>query len=206
MFLRTLVKSLKRTICPIPRKESTVPVIRAASGVEIGMPYSSLAIANEFLERSLLSERPTTAMHLQKFCYLAHGFSLALLDRALTIDKPEAWAYGPVYSQLYDVLKAHGSSPIPHLIRARNWEVEPRARGDVIRAKLNDAEKQLVDTVWADYGTFHAFQLSALTHKDDSPWAKVYRPGELHIRIPDEEIKGYFLGLTGQPAVVPNPG
>lgn len=164
------------------------------------MAYKSLAIANEFLERAIAGERPITAMHLQKFCYLSHGFTLALLDHALTSDKPEAWDYGPVYPALYDALKGYGASAVSSLIHANNWASDPRVRGDVIRASLADDEVELINTVWRDYGSFHAFQLSALTHEDDSPWARTYRPGAKHLKIPDEAIKEYFVGLTAAPA------
>lgn len=160
------------------------------------MPHSSLAIANEFLTRSAEARRPITAMHLQKFCYVSHGFTLALLDHALTSDKPEAWDYDPVYPALYDALKMFGTSPVIGPICRNNWASDERARGEPVWADISLAERRLIDTVWKDLGRFEAFQLSALTHKDNSPWAAIYRPGAKHLTIPDHLIKEYFLGLT----------
>jgi uncharacterized phage-associated protein len=168
----------------------------AQRAAEIGMSYLSPGIANEFVDRALRSNRPITAMHLQKFCSLSHGFTLAILDHPLTADKPEAWDYGPVYPTLYDALKRYGSAPVDSLICQNNWASDEKVRGEPVRAPLSEAEMQLIDTVWNDYGSFQAFQLSALTHEDDSPWAKIYRPGIKHLKIPDKDIKEYFVGLT----------
>ena len=159
------------------------------------MPYPSIAIANGFLERAFASDGRCTAMQLQKLCYLSHGFTLAIFDHALTTDKPEAWDFGPVYPKLYDAIKGYGSGPIDRLICRNNWASDLSIRGNVVRASLDEGELQVVDEVWENYGTLHAFQLSALTHEDDSPWATFYKPGQKHILIPDNAIKEYFVGL-----------
>ncbi len=160
------------------------------------MSYKVAGIANEFLDRASAAGRAITAMHLQKFCYMAHGFDLALFNRPLTVEKPEAWDYGPVYPTLYDSLKKFGSGAVTAPICVNNWAKEDRVRGDVVRASLSNEETQLIDTIWKDYGNFEAFQLSALTHEDNSPWAKIYKPGIKHLVIPDSLIKDYFVGLT----------
>jgi uncharacterized phage-associated protein len=155
-----------------------------------------LAVANEFLLDAEVKKIALTAMQLQKLCYLAHGFTLAIIDRALTLNRIEAWDYGPVYPDLYDALKNFGAEPVTSLISRNNWATLERVRGSTVREEFEDQEKRIIDRVWADYGVFAAFQLSALTHEADSPWAKVYTPGKLNIVIPDSLIKDYFLELT----------
>ena len=168
-----------------------------------GMAYPSPSIANEFLKQASEAEQPLTAMQLQKLCYLSHGFSLALFDKPFTNDKIEAWDYGPVYPDLYDAVKRYGGAPIAELIHQSNWAEKEEVRGPVMKADLSADERELTETVWKDYGSFEAFQLSALTHEDDSPWAKVYRPGQRNLVIEDSLIKSYFLDLTNaeSPAV-----
>lgn len=51
------------------------------------------AVANEFLEKS----DKISVLKLVKLCYIAQGFSLAVLDRPIfNDDRIEAWKYGPV--------------------------------------------------------------------------------------------------------------
>jgi len=135
-------------------------------------------------------------MQLQKLCYLAHGFSLALFDKKLVRDKIEAWDWGPVFPELYDAIKKYGSGPVPEYIYENNWAAMPHVRGDIVEVLLSDKEKRLLDKVWEEYGEFPGFQLSALTHEDDSPWEQVYVPGKRNIPIPDRLIKDYFVGIT----------
>ena len=158
--------------------------------------HNVLAVANEFLLKEEGTQSRLTAMHLQKFCYMAHGFTWALLDEPMTSDRIEAWDYGPVYPRLYDALRKYGSEPIPSLIYQNNWADSERVRGKIVQDEFSEREHKIIDTVWADYGEFEAFQLSTLTHEDDSPWAKVYEPGKRSITIPDSLIKEYFLEIT----------
>lgn len=158
--------------------------------------HSVLAVANEFISRGDVAKNPPTQMQLQKLCYLAHGFCLALLGSPLTKEEIQAWNYGPVYPDLYDSLKKYGTSPVLDLIHRNNWAVMDSVKGEVVQEDLEVRETRLVDKVWETYGSFDGFQLSALTHKEGTPWSKVYRPGRKHLVIPNELIKEYFVGLT----------
>ena len=61
--------------------------------------HSSLAIANEFIRRSLAApEIELTQMKLQKLVYFAHGWNLVASDGdPLVEDEVQAWDYGPVF-------------------------------------------------------------------------------------------------------------
>jgi len=160
------------------------------------MAHSACGIANQFLDRARAEGRTLTPMQIQKLCYLAHGFNLALFDEPLIKDKAFAWDWGPVYPELYDAVKRFGSGSIEGDICENNWAFMPHIRGNRVDADLNEREAALVDRVWKDYGEFDGFQLSALTHEDGSPWEAVYRPGVKNILIPDDLIKEYFVGVT----------
>jgi uncharacterized phage-associated protein len=158
--------------------------------------HSVLAIANEFIGRARATGQTVTPMQLEKLCYFAHGFDLALFDQPLTSEKIEAWDWGPVYPDLYDALRKYGSKPVTDFIHLNNWATHGHVRGPVVGAQLSDIECALLDTVWRDYGSMEAFQLSAITHEKGSAWDRVYKPGVRHTAVPDDYTKEQFVGLT----------
>jgi uncharacterized phage-associated protein len=93
--------------------------------------HNVLSVANEFIGLAAQNDKFVTPMHLEKLCYMAHGFTLALLDRPLTRNIIEAWDYGPVYPDLYDSLKMYGSGTVTGLIWQNNWASDARVRGKI---------------------------------------------------------------------------
>jgi len=150
------------------------------------MPYSPLAVANYFLEKSKSEGKATSQMKLQKLVYFAHGWHLALYDQPLINEGVEAWTYGPVIYSLYKEFKSCGNEPIDHLAG------EPKPP----QINFNNHElKTFLDKVWDTYSNLSAFQLSNLTHESDSPWKN---PTIIRETISDEEIKKYFKAQLDQ--------
>ena len=75
-------------------------------------PYDALAVANEFLERANKAKRPITPMQLLKLVYFAHGWYLALENKALVKERFEAWKFGPVCRPIYREFKRFGMNPV----------------------------------------------------------------------------------------------
>ena len=157
---------------------------------------SSLGIANRFLERGIPAGRDFTPMHLQKFCYMAHGYCLALLDDPLIGEAVEAWDYGPVYPELYNALRRYGSRPVPELIHENNWANANHIRGDVVRDEITTEEEEIITDVYEVYGDLNAIQLSNWTHEEGSPWFATYQAGRRGLRISNRVIRDYFRELT----------
>lgn len=164
------------------------------------MPHSSLAVANEFLDRGHREARSLTHMQLQKLVYLAHGWNLAILAQPLIEEHVEAWEFGPVVRNLYDALRDYGRRPITRLIRWGDDTPFPSDDGAPAREPIAPEEKRLIDRVWELYGGFEAFKLSALTHADDSPWSAVYAKGKKNGVIANESIRQYFAHLITRKA------
>ena len=96
-----------------------------------------------------------STMKLQKLCYIAQGWSLALRGLPLFDDEFQAWANGPVCWTLFD---SH---------RGR-YNVDSWAKGDA--RKLDRKERIILDAVLNNYEALTGRQLSALTHKPGTPW------------------------------------
>ena len=163
-----------------------------------GMPYhSSLAIANEFLRRARVEHRQLTHMHIQKLVYLSHGWGLAVTGRPLIEEDIESWEFGPVIRKLYDALRQYGRDPIRRLIRWGDDTPFPSDDDGEAIANLSSQETAVIDKVWSTYKGYEAFQLSALTHADSSPWQITFEPGRNKVIDPNR-IWDYFAGLAAR--------
>lgn len=168
--------------------------------VLFAMPYQpSIAIANEFLRRAKAEQRSLTHMHLQKLVYLAHGWTLAVSGRPLIEEPFEAWDYGPVVRKLYRALRYAGAGDVPRLIRFGDDTPSSSDDADEAVATLTKDERAVIDRVWDTYKEFEAFQLSALTHADGSPWHRTYNGGQGQSEfINNDRIWDYFADLAAR--------
>jgi len=157
------------------------------------MALWSTQFANRFI--SLATSEPLTHMQIQKLVYISHGWSLALKNQKLTIDSPEAWRYGPVYRLVWDNLKYAGEYPITKEIPENR--ILPYADAEL--GEWDESSDEIVEAVFRFYGGLEAFQLSALTHKEGTPWKKIYRPSTSRqgMPIPSSMIREHFLELSG---------
>lgn len=149
------------------------------------------AVANEFLEKS----NEISVLKLVKLCYIAQGFSLAVLDRPIfTDDKIEAWKYGPVVPSIYHEFKHFGRENIntksQFITLTEDFDFIPETP-----TLTNEDDKKIVQIVWNMYGGLSASRLVDLTHKNGSPWWLTYRPNCNNI-IPNDLIKEYYKMLV----------
>lgn len=131
--------------------------------------FPPLAIANSVLEEAETQGKPLTIMQLLKLVYVAHGWSLALLDAPLVNEEPEAWQHGPVFPSIYREFRRFGSQ------RIVGYATGPF--GSVPHADLSEPQRSVIRSVVQNYGDMHAFALSRMTHETDTPWSKAYRGG-----------------------------
>lgn len=160
----------------------------------------SAEIANEFIRRAAADERPLTQMQLQKLVYIAHGWNLAVNGEPLTHDAPQAWDYGPVYRDLWQALREFGRAAIPREIKTKEYmpgSFDTENADVPARAKLSQREIDVIDRVYQNYSGFHAFQLSALTHQEGTPWTQVYAGGNGKFDSIDADlIRDHFIGIA----------
>ncbi|WP_217615945.1 Panacea domain-containing protein [Cellulomonas sp. GbtcB1] len=98
-----------------------------------------------------------STMKLQKLCYMAQGWSLALRGRELFPENFEAWRNGPVSRDLF---RGH----------RREYSVGRWLPGD--SSSLTRDERIVCDAVLNNYGALSGLQLSELTHRPGTPWSK----------------------------------
>jgi uncharacterized phage-associated protein len=159
------------------------------------MAHSAIAVANYLLRRAWGVGIGLTPMQLLKLVYIAHGWSLAIGDRPLIRDEIEAWAYGPVIRSLYDSVKHYGRDPIAAPLKTSRVDSgTSKVREEEPVEPFTDDERVILDRVVEVYGPLRAYQLSALTHKEGTPWSKANALG--HATISDPEIAEHFRQLA----------
>lgn len=137
----------------------------------------------------LLQVDPTSGdtisnLKLQKLCYYAQAWSLALCNKPLFSDRIEAWAHGPVVPVLYD------------RFRQSSWHaIDPTDLQSDPLAQLPTEDVRLLESVWAKYGKFNGKQLEQLTHSE-APWRDAYgnRPpgGRCEEEITQDTMKRFY--------------
>jgi uncharacterized phage-associated protein len=145
--------------------------------------HSSLAVANKLLKLAEEANDTVTPMELIKLVYLCHGWMLGLYGRALVREPAEAWAYGPVYGDLYQKLKKYGGAPVLAPIKGAPAE------------DFDYLENDVVEQVYKIYGNQGAIPLSKLTHKAGSPWAITWEQDGKNGVIPDDLIEYHYQTL-----------
>lgn len=149
------------------------------------MAYPAITIANYFVRKGLEeNDLEMTPMKVLKLTYIAHGWYLALAGEALINEPVEAWRYGPVIPSVYRAFRSYGNSRI----EAPYSEVNPLSEED---------DKAFLDRVWEVYKDYTGLQLSAITHRPNTPWAKNWR-AEFHTPIPNGDIKAHYETLAKQ--------
>jgi len=160
--------------------------------------YKPVAIANYFID--LREGQGLTLMQLLKLSYIAHGFNLAIFDRPLANEYVQAWKFGPVFPSIYHEFKYEiPGEPITNCAKRIN---ESTGTLEKITENFQPTEKSLIEIVYKIYGKIDGWKLSALTHKEGTPWYKVWYEGEgskYHgVPIENNKIKDHFKGIVGK--------
>lgn len=158
------------------------------------MKTDASAIANYFIQKGINTGKEVTMLKLLKLVYIAHGYSLALLNRSLlnpNYDIVEAWQYGPVVPSLYHTLKFNGAKKIDKTISIPKFTTEGC---EFIESKVEDGDNELqevLDFVWDRYNPLSSSDLIELLHAEGTPWSIVYKPHQ-NVVIPDKLTKDFY--------------
>lgn len=124
---------------------------------------------------------------LQKLCYYAQAWSLALTGTRLMDTWFEAWAHGPVSPELWYRYRDWGGLIIS------SYEGNPNFRSKQTASFLNK--------IYQLYGNYSGDQLEQLTHKE-APWINArgnYPPGAVCTNtISEKDMANYYKMLLHQ--------
>jgi uncharacterized phage-associated protein len=138
--------------------------------------------SNYFVTKSLGEKHDLTPMAVQKLLYFSHALMLikACDGNGLGKNPFGAWHYGPVLAEMYHHFKHNEDAPVKEIFSSNGEPV-------VLEAE----EEKVAHYIWNVFGKKDAYELSALTHEEGSPWDNHYNPTKIN-KIPDDEIIGYY--------------
>lgn len=139
--------------------------------------YSAVTIANFFVELANKTGTSITPMKLLKLVYLANGWHLGIFGNPLFTEPIQAWQYGPVIPSVYHAFKIYGGNDISQTSPNKD-------------ESITDEDKKLLLAVWDKYKHLTAWQLSELTHQDNTPWSEAWNTG--NNSISPESIKLFY--------------
>ncbi len=143
------------------------------------MTVSSHAIANKFIELAESESKSLTNMKLQKLVFISQGYALAILGHPIYYHNTHAWQWGPVVPKLYKSLQKYG----------RDFVTEPLEAEDTLES--GSEEMEVIKAVWEGYGHLTGNQLSALTHKKNTPWSITWESDQFGV-IPEPLIAEHY--------------
>jgi uncharacterized phage-associated protein len=144
---------------------------------------SALDVAWYFVQKSE-GRKNMTQLKLQKLCYYAQGFHLALFDEPLFQEDIEAWDYGPVVTKLRKIHAHRGAEAI--------YPSEPAFGNPISNNKIIC----LLDNIWREFGNNSAGRLVDMTHAE-KPWIEAYDKG-FNTKISKATMRDEFLPRRGQ--------
>lgn len=146
-------------------------------------------VADWFLLKKNMSNKK-----IQKLCYYAEAWSLALLNQDIAQNSDfEAWVHGPVSKVLYKVYREFG------------WNKLTITNPEIVKKRLDilftREQIEVLESVWDTYGEYGADQLEALTHLEE-PWLEQRMGLEKFQsstrKISKETMKRYYKSIAIQ--------
>ena len=101
-------------------------------------PYDSRQIANYLIRLSNKQNNRMSIMRVLKLAYMAHGWSLAIIDKPLINEYVQAWRYGPVIPSIYYSFRPQGI-----------YDLKPTQF--IHESEIDDDTKELIPAVYDLY-------------------------------------------------------
>lgn len=167
---KTVLDSFQKSNCGVSSTE----------GYDSQYPFGSIFdLANAFL-----SIQAMTHKKLQKLCYYAKAWYLALNDENLISEPFEAWVHGAVQPLLYQKYRGYGFQMIPMF----NGEL----------SQIPEEFLSFACEIFESYGELNGDELEKLNHQE-APWInarqglKPWQSGSVVIK--EDDMKVYYRSL-----------
>lgn len=150
--------------------------------------YSAVEVADYFVLKSEQDNETITNMKLQKMVYFAYGLLLVDSNKTerLIRESIQAWQFGPVIPEVYDKYKIFGAKDIVSGKEINSLLGKNNFLSEIVFEKEN--HKKILEDTYFFLKEISPIQLSNWTHKEGSAWGKVYKSGERHIELNDDDI------------------
>ncbi len=146
--------------------------------------YNCFDVAKGFLKLADDDGDRIKPMKLLKLTYIAQGYYLGLCKRPLFHNEIQAWKYGPVIPDLYEMIKVYNKKPVDIEII------------DLHTSKnLETFDEDFLRVIWDSYKEYTGLQLSDKTHEEGSPWYEVFSDNVLDTVMSNEMIKDYYAKI-----------
>lgn len=161
---------------------------------------TALSVANYFVQKSIDECVPLTPMKLVKLAYISKGWYLGLTDgNELFQDDIQAWKYGPVVAAVYYKFRHYGKGNINE--QAKEYRIGANRQIVLDQPMVKDQNViKFLDRIWEVYKCYDGIELSAMTHRPDTPWDIAYNKlGGKHVDgfvIPNDLIKTHYQALS----------
>lgn len=147
----------------------------------------SLLPANVYtLAKAFLSIAPMTHKKLQKLCYYAKAWYLALYDENIIAEQFQAWVHGAVQPGLYQFYKKYGFDTISKIESVTG---------------IPETFVSFANEIYNAYGHLTGDELEAINHLED-PWKKAregYMPWEKCTKeIQEEDMKTFYRAMINE--------
>lgn len=143
-------------------------------------------IADYFLARDEDRIDPdVTQMKLHKLMYFAQAHYLAEAGLPLFQSVIRAYQHGPVVDNISQEFRQYGRATIV----VHNDQVATAAKMNA--EELPAPIRHFLDQVWAQYGSYSASQLRAMTH-EEAPWVEVWDESTPFLPIAEETMISYY--------------
>lgn len=152
----------------------------------------AIKVTPEDITKYILTKKNFDKLQIQKLVYFVYIEYFKKHDEPLFEDKFVTWKYGPVIERLYHKFSKYKRQKI----YLEDEELEKlKLKLKLSRVYGRDDILSCIDTVLDKYGDKSGGQLIDETHKEDSPWSKVYSKYGLNNVISPEIIKEYSRSI-----------
>jgi uncharacterized phage-associated protein len=147
---------------------------------------SPIYAANNMIRKASRHGISLTNLKLQKLLYILYAKYYFDVGGSLFSDRFEAWQYGPVLTDIYEIFKREEARQIV--------DMRPDANGKILVVSETGSFGICFEYVWDNFANKGASYLVGLTHGDENPgyvtaWRKAVDTKGLGAFMEDEDIK-----------------